>query len=64
FDGHLAWGVVRMIEIYSGKDQPTQVAQNELISKICEMNLITDAGLYKTYYLDGNLVVSFSFKKC
>lgn len=64
FDGNLAWGVVRMIEIYSGKDQPTQVTQNELISKICEMNLITDAGLYKTYYLDGNLVVSFSFRKC
>lgn len=64
FDGPLAWGIVKMTEIYSGKEQPTPSKQNEIISKICEMQLITDAGLYKTYFSNGDLVISFAFREC
>ncbi|MEC9607530.1 MULTISPECIES: glucosyltransferase domain-containing protein [Escherichia] len=64
FDGPLAWGIVKMTEIYSGKEQPTPTRQNEIISDVCKMQLITDAGLYKTYFRDGDLVVSFAFRNC
>ncbi|MER0125903.1 glucosyltransferase domain-containing protein [Franconibacter daqui] len=64
FDGPLAWGIVKMTEIYSGKEQPAPARQNEIIAGICEMQLITDAGLYKTYFSNGDLVVSFAFREC
>jgi hypothetical protein len=64
FDGPLAWGIVKMTEIYSGKDQPSPPRQNEIISTICNMQLVTDAGLYKTYFNKGDLVVSFTDRDC
>lgn len=64
FDGPLAWGIVKMTEIYSGKLQPNPARQAEIIERICSMQLITDAGLYKTYFNKGDLVISFSFRDC
>jgi len=64
FDGPLAWGIVKMTEIYAGKEQPSPSQQVKIISELCSMRLITNAGLYKTYFNDGNLVISFSFREC
>lgn len=64
FDGYLAWGIVKMNEIYSGREQPIPSRQVEIISQLCDMQLITDAGLYKTYFRNGDLVVSFAFRDC
>ncbi|WPU25013.1 glucosyltransferase domain-containing protein [Cedecea neteri] len=60
FDGPLAWGVVKMVDLYAGKDQPAPQRTTEIISDICSMRLITDAGLYRTYYKEGDFVLSFS----
>lgn len=64
FDGSLAWGVVKMVDLYAGKEQPAPQRINEITSSICSMILITDAGLYRTYYKEGDFVLSFSSNDC
>lgn len=64
FDGELAWGVVRMNEFYSGPASPSPAVQGNLISNLCSFELIKDAGLYRIYMQDGNMIASFNFKKC
>lgn len=64
FNGSLAWGVVKMTEYYIGYPQPPLDRQNEIIANICNMKELSNGGLYKTYFKDGDLVISFSFRKC
>ncbi|PSS49949.1 hypothetical protein C6560_09515 [Enterobacter sp. FS01] len=65
FDGVSAWGVVKMTAVFAGRPQPEQAAQAELISRICDMRLISDADLYRTYIDDkGNFLISFNRRDC
>lgn len=64
FNGPLAWGVVKMTEFHIGRPQPPVARQQELINGICTMKEIANGGLYKIFYKDGDMVVSFLFTKC
>lgn len=64
FNNELGWGTTKMKEFYTGRDMPSITTQIKIRESICDMQLISDAGLYKTYYKDGNLLISFSFMKC
>ncbi|WP_336708885.1 MULTISPECIES: glucosyltransferase domain-containing protein [unclassified Cedecea] len=64
FDGSLAWGVVKMIDLHVDKERATPGRISEITSNICRMRLITDSGIYKTYYKEGDFVLSFSSNNC
>lgn len=65
FDGVSAWGVVKMTAVFAGRPQPEQAAQAELISIICDMRMISDADLYRTYIdAKGNFLISFNRRDC
>lgn len=64
FDGPLGWGVVKMTEFYVGFSRPTPERQQELIKNMCSMQEISNGGVYKTYFKDGDLVISFSIGNC
>ena len=65
FDGFLAWGIVNMTAIYAGKDQPPQDRQVRLISEICQMKMVSDSAIFRTYInKDGDFVASFNKPEC
>jgi hypothetical protein len=65
FDGFLAWGIVNMTAIYAGKDQPAQDRQKRLIAEICQMKMVHNSALYRTYINNnGDFVASFNKPEC